>query len=131
MRLYTAIPPLGLRHREQRTAREFCGAEGIALPHIVGGALHRANAFIRHSGSTDLSKGSSEITGLRGVAADQQQPQQVRCVGELREQDLCLDRIPRKNDSATLTNAVAGDKSRKPSLAARSAAAGISGTFRS
>ena len=77
----------------RRRAEYLPGLEGIALPHIVAGTLHRADDLVRQCGPPHLPECSGQATGFRRVPAVQQQPQQVGDIAEMGQHHLRLDRI--------------------------------------
>jgi hypothetical protein len=76
------------RRREDLTSLEW-----IAFAHVVAGAGHGGDDFIRQRRAPGFSERPGEIARLGRVPAVQQQPEQVGRVSQARENHLRFDRV--------------------------------------
>src|SRR5258708_10191849 len=74
-------------HRRGGTARPaeyLSGFKWTALSHIVSRALHRAADLVRELAAPGLAEGFGKITRFHGMTALQEQPKEVRGIGQAR-----------------------------------------------
>src|SRR5262249_51856220 len=67
--------------------------KGTAFPDVISCAFHRAKNLFREVRAAGLAEGFSQIAGFRGMTAIQEEPKEVRGVGETCHHDLRLKRI--------------------------------------
>src|SRR5205085_6651890 len=79
-----------------RLAEDLSRFKWTALPHIVSGALHRAEDLVSEFRSPGLAEGFGQITGFRGMTTVQEEPKQVGGVSEARHHHLRLEGIQLK-----------------------------------